>query len=319
MNKVLPVLAIALLLAAILWLVPSETVVAEVVDIPIDLPQKENAPINEQYYTSDLSYEDPSISIRIEKGGVAYNTPYVIAYVKIASPTQIRRALSNRNGQNAENATIIPKGANALLAITGDSFHDNKQEVGKYIVWQGQVMQHNIIESQSHGYFRYFDSLVIDDQGDLYPFMNASTADLETFEETHGTKIVNAFAFGPAIIINGERRPELTNSYQINGVGWFKRAQRIALCQTGKLEYMIVVTGSEDNGRAEGVSGKATGMTMDEFTDLLLSFGNVQTAYCMDGGSSAWMVFRGEKVNDFGGKKRPIGDILYFVSAWRED
>ena len=45
----------------------------------------------------------------------------------------------------------------------------------------------------------------------------------------------------------------------------------------------------------------------------------MQNAYNLDGGTSAWMVWRGEKLNSFGSSKyRTINDIIFFVTAWKD-
>ena len=88
------------------------------------------------------------------------------------------------------------------------------------------------------------------------------------------------------------------------------RAQRIALCQTGPLSYLVVYS--------EGPNDPdSSGLTILEFAQLVSSFPDVVTAYNLDGGSSATIVFQGQKINGpLSQRSRSIGDIIYFASAY---
>ena len=92
----------------------------------------------------------------------------------------------------------------------------------------------------------------------------------------------------------------------------------MAICQTGPLEYLMVTCeGPENKG--------SVGLTLDQFIDLISSMPDVKTAYNLDGGSSAAMVFRlggknWRKINATSSPKvRPLKDIIYFVSAWQRE
>ena len=65
---------------------------------------------------------------------------------------------------------------------------------------------------------------------------------------------------------------------------------------------------------------KCKGLTIAEFAELVYAQGDVINAYNLDGGTSTWMVFRNERLNVFGDrKKNAIADIIYFASAWEEE
>ncbi len=334
MKRVVPYILIAVFLAALLWLVPSEKVVAESVVVigataapeetaepeptetpapqgriePIPLDLAVMAPIDERFYTGPMSYEDPSIRVEITEGR-AYDTDYMVARVKIADPSQLRSAMHGKKGQGEDYADRIARRVNAVLAINGDEFRVNKpNDTRKYIVRQGQD-----VFIQNWRNKCYYDILVMDDKGDLIIVQTPTRDEMDAFAAEH--TIVNSFCFGPALIIDGERIPMPTNSLRANGVGWTRRAQRMAICQTGSLEYMMVVTGGTD-------TPGSIGMTIDEFVDVIIEEGHPITAYNMDGGNSAWLVFHNEKQNDFnrhGGGRRKITDIIYFASAWTEE
>ena len=78
--------------------------------------------------------------------------------------------------------------------------------------------------------------------------------------------------------------------------------QRLCICQTGELEYMIVAC--------------SQGMLIEQFADLVMSFGDVQTAYMLDGGASTQVVFLGKKINNTTAAGRNVSDIIYFASAY---
>lgn len=310
MSKALRYILAVLLIAALLWLVPSEKVVAEeetgrVIEIPVE--QEVMAPINEKYYTSDLSYEDPSLKIELSSGR-AFDTDYMVARIKIANGSQIRSALQNKNGTDEAYADKIAKKVNAVLAINGDNFRTNKpRDTLKYIVRQ---KQNKLVQKWRKENF--FDILLIDDEGNLNVLKTPTQEEVEAFVAEHN--VINTFCFGPALVVNGEVQPK-PDSLRANGVGWGENAQRMALCQTGDKEYMVVVTGGRDNPHCKGV-------TIDEFIQIILSEGQPETVYNLDGGNSAWLVFKGIKQNTFGrtGRQgyRAIPDIIYFASAWQE-
>ncbi|MBR6707142.1 MAG: phosphodiester glycosidase family protein [Clostridia bacterium] len=280
---------------SVLFFVTSEKAGAEgqILEYGVDETQFQ-AP-NPSFYLSESLYEDPSISVSIENGR-ADNSYYLAARIRIANPTQLRTSLASSNGKDTQQATRLAKRVNALFALSGDSFGDNKSGAGMYIVRQGAVKRHN-----PSG---YFDVLLIDDKGDFHIIREARQADIDAFEGT----IVNSFSFGPGLVVDGV----VTETFEDRGYGPTKRAQRVAICQVAPLEYMCVVTSGPDHNNS-------TGLTIDEFTQLITSLGPVQNAYNLDGGTSAWMVWRGEKINAFGSSKyRTINDIIFFVTAWKD-
>ncbi len=293
--RALRLTVIVLFCLSILFVVTSEKAGAEGQILEYSLDETRFIAPNPSFYLSETLYEDPSISVSIENGR-AYNSYYLAARITIANPTQLRTSLASSNGKDTQQATRLAKRVNALFAISGDSFGDNKSGAGMYIVRQGAVKRHN-----PSG---YYDVLLIDDKGDFHILPEAKQADIDAFEGN----VVNAFTFGPGLVIDGV----VTETFEDRGYGPTKRAQRMAVCQAGPLEYLCVVTSGPDHNNS-------TGLTIDEFTQLIASLGPVENAYNLDGGTSAWMVWRGEKINAFGSSKyRTINDIIFFVSAWQE-
>ncbi len=294
-SRIIRLAVILLLCLSVLFTVTSEKAGAEGQILEYSVDETRFQEPNPAFYLSETLYEDPSVTVSIENGR-AYDSYYLAARIRIANPTQIRTSLASSNGKDTQQATRLAKRVNALFAISGDSFGDNKSGKGMYIVRQGIVKS-----SKPVG---YFDVLLIDDNGDFHIIPEAKKEDIEAFEGN----IVNCFSFGPGLVIDGV----VTQTFRDTGNGPTKRAQRLALCQVGPLEYMCVVTSGPDHNNS-------TGLTLAEFTELVDSLGPVQNAYNLDGGTSAWMVWRGEKLNTFGsGKYRNINDIIFFVSAWQQ-
>ena len=295
LSRAVRLTVIFLFCLSVLFFVTSEKAGAEGQILEYGINETQFQAPNPSFYLSETLYEDPSISVSIENGR-AFNSYYLAARIRIANPTQIRTSLASSNGKDTQQATRLAKRVNALFALSGDSFGDNKSGAGMYIVRQGSVKRHN-----PSG---YFDVLLIDDKGDFHIIKEARQADIDAFEGT----IVNSFSFGPGLVIDGV----VTETFEDRGYGPTKRAQRVAVCQVAPLEYLCVVTSGPDHNNS-------TGLTIDEFTQLVTSLGPVQNAYNLDGGTSAWMVWRGEKLNSFGSSKyRTINDIIFFVTAWKD-
>ena len=309
MKNALRTVLLVLLLLSLLLLVPSGAIVAEaeIIEIPIDAKEKDLFPPMQEGYLSDWEYEDPSISVKIEKGRI-YNTNYVVAHVKIANASQIRSAMaSSYSSQSTELGTTIARRVKSVLAINGDYFGARRNS--GFVAKQGRVYRTKCDAPEAKSGLRY-DVLIIDDKGDLHILPQATNADIEAFPGV----IVNGFTFGPGLVIDGVRQTGFVNMDN----GALIAAQRMCIAQIGELEYLCITSeGPEDQG--------SVGMTLEQFAELVASFEGVQNAYNLDGGSSSTMVFKKgsntyDKINAPNNpKRRPLYDILYFSSAYRPD
>lgn len=296
MKNILRIALLALMLLALLVLVPSGAIVAqaEILELPLDAT--EGLAPQESGYLSDWAYEDPSISVSIETGRYE-ETNYMVARVKLANATQLRTAMaSNYYNPSTSLGSTIARRCKAVLAINGD-FFSSRNGAG-LVTRQGKQYR---LKCNGN-----YDVLVIDDQGDLHIFPAARNQDVEAFSGT----IVQGFTFGPGLIIDGVKQTDLARHTFAGGQ---KAAQRMCLAQTGPLEYLCICTeGPEDKG--------SVGLTLDQFCDLVASFEGIVNAYNLDGGSSSTMVFRDQKVNSPNNpKRRPLCDIIYFASAYQPD
>ena len=245
-------------------------------------------------YTEN-SYEDASLSIKMEVRDID-GVRYDIAWIKVASPTQLRTAIAGEPNQVvAEKPGRMARRVNAVLAINGD-FYTQRQD--GLIYRQGQAFRY-ILNPEK-------DVLVIDDLGDLHVFLNGEnqTAELLAFMQS-GRTIINAFTFGPAIVKDGQALP-MPVTYQTRFDSAI-RAPRTVIAQIGPLEYVFV--------EAEGRVKHSKGVTTDQMGEFMVTLG-VQTAYCLDGGNSAIMLFNGRYFDaNYAESEREQSDIIYVCSA----
>lgn len=312
MKTMLRIIAIVLMLACLLVLVPSGAIVAQAEIIEYDLKTKKGVEPQTQGYLSAWEYEDPSISVKIETGRI-HETNYMVARVKLANGTQIRSAMAGSYySPSTASAVTMARNAKAVFAINGDFFSSRN---GKgYTARMGKEYR-----NKCNG---EYDVLIIDDLGDLHILKEPKLADMDAFKAELAAQertIINGYTFGPGLVINGEPQ----TGYVDNDNAALKSAQRMCLAQVGPLEYLcIAAEGPEDPG--------SVGMNLEQFTELVASFEGVQNAYNLDGGSSTTMVFRKldektgkrayDKINSpKNPKKRPLNDIIYFVSAYKPD
>ena len=327
MKKTLLVILTVIVLLSVLLLCPSETTYAEIVPIPLD--QNKMDDVNPKYYISDTEYQDPSLHITFERGEFyAYHeeskkekrTNYWVIRIEIADASQIRTALSNydsrtlsKRGKETWKDNDWIKKVNPVLAINGDTFRNNFNGVGRHVVRQG-VLYADAAKNYNRGFrdFKGFDALIIDDKGDFHIIRSSTEPDFAAFEGT----IVNCFSFGPAIMIDGKPVTDLTEQqFYSKMYGAFICARRICICQTGPLSYAIVQSDGPDDP-------DKSGLTMAQFAELVSQVEGIQTAYCLDGGSSCRILFNGVSMDspypNTKSSKSRLSDILYFASAYKE-
>ena len=117
--------------------------------------------------------------------------------------------------------------------------------------------------------------------------------------------MVNALCFGPALIKDGQKNTNL-DAFPTH-CDPDEMHERLAFCQIGPLEYMVVACAHR-------------GLTLPELTDMILMVEpNVQQAYNLDGGISTQLLFLGRRINNTSGDARKLVDIVYFASAYQPD
>lgn len=309
MKHILRIVAILLMLACLLVLIPSGTIVAQAEIIEYELTDKQAVKPQESGYLSDWEYEDPSISVKIATGRI-HDTNYMYAYVKLANGTQIRSTMS---GSYYSPSTIggpsMAKRVNAVFAINGDYF-SSRNGVG-YVARMGKEYR-----NRCNG---EYDVLVIDNLGDLHIVKIPKKADMAAFIaqlEAEGKSVVNGYTFGPGFVIDGVVQTDFMDHMDagaIKAIAANRSAQRMCIAQIGPLEYLCICSeGPEDPG--------STGLTLPQFAELVTSFEGIINAYNLDGGSSTHMIFKNDKINSpKNPKRRPLNDIIYFCSAYQPE
>ena len=271
--------------------------------LPIDFtagkpPLKSGFTVNKNGW----SYKDPSISVKVvsgrAKGVTSMGCEYWVATIKIADASQLRTVSAKGFNQSTGKAkgTTMAKRVNAVLAINGDYFNFKKS--GYYVVRQGREYLDVLDGSR--------DVLLIDEDGDFHGITAAKANKRGALKDAvKGKKIINAFYFGPLLVMNGK---VVKNMPLRDDMAASTRRQRMAIAQVGPLEYKCICCGPPARG--------SEGMTLKDFAALVAKQ-NVKVAYNLDGGDSAMIIFNGEKINDVRSTSvREIVDIIYFASGY---
>lgn len=219
---------------------------------------------------------------------------YTFSEVKIAHPSQFRRFLAGGEfgSDKLYITTEMARSANAVVASSGD-FYSYRQ--AGTLVYDGQVRRVN------NG---LVDTCYIDANGDLLFTPRADSRSREEYQRFVDEKnILFSLAFGPILIQEGE---VVTPDYYVIGE-IHDHYPRSALCQLGKLHYLLAVVNAE--GDAQQVP------TLRRFGENLRNAG-IRTAYTLDGGQTAVIAMDGKLINAvLFGYQRKISDIIYFATA----
>lgn len=277
-------------------IVSTKTVRAElsqdVTALPIDFtPGK---PLDQANFIGEYEYADPTITVSIENGR-EFGCVYWVATIRIADPSQLRSVSADGfDSQMTMPGTVLAKRVNAVLAVDGDYYCYSS---GRYTYREGILYESN--------YYGARDVLVIDEDGDFHGLLNADQKTMDALNGMiDGKRIINVLFFGPVLYADGMIRTGGNEA----AIGSDNHSQRMALCQSGPLEYKVICCEAPKRG--------STGMTMDQFRAIVAAQ-NVQVAYNLDGGDSTMLIFNGVKLNDpENPNTRDIADIVYFASAY---
>lgn len=240
-----------------------------------------------------LEYKDESIHVKVEK--FRHNgLRYIVAYVDIVDPSQIRTAASygTYDDHRYVKTQIIAKSVNSIVCVNGDFFKYN--DFG-YLIRQGQLLRER--PDAEH------DVLLIDNMGDFHVLTLPTLDDINQYiaNMEEGRYVVNSFNFGPILIQDGNVLEPETKFYQST-----KKQQRVAIVQRGPLSYAIV--------QADGKTDSSVGINLKKFAVAIKEIiPDAQIAYNLDGGGSAHVVYL-DKVLNSNSSSRSICDILYFTS-----
>ena len=262
-----------------------------------------------------VSYKDSSIEVISEKGSVTHkikgkNVKHEtwVVRIKIKDPSQLRTAVSQDSykGRGQAKADEMARSKNAVVAINGD-FFKYENDVG-YVVRQGEFIR----DATNNKRGRIFDMLIIDDHGDFHVVYSAVTENIEQYINNNitakGRTVINTFGLGPVLVADGKAQ-DITMSEAIKQgcYQWKYPQQRIAIVQTGNLEYAIV--------EVYGKTDSSAGLTMEQFADFVAQqCPDAIIAYNLDGGGSTNLVMNNRRICKTPGL-REITDIIYFASA----
>ena len=252
---------------------------------------------------TESGYEDASIRVQMEtreEDGVIWR----IAWVEIASPTQLRTAIAGKKVTSNSSALVksMAEKNNAVVALNGD-YYSNDPNKTTFEYRMGEKVRAKTNQKK--------DILIIDDQGDFHIVMAQAKKDQQAALDAVAAEytIVNAFTFGPALVRDGESL-KMNKDYGYNPNG---REPRAAIGQLDHLSYVMVI--------AEG-RGESKGVTHQELADFMFLLG-CQNAFNLDGGGSATLIYHGDYYNTLGGSPRSMSDMIYFATAvppedWKE-
>ena len=234
---------------------------------------------------TESSYAGPGVSITIETVTGEYaglKQKYTIADVYIAD-IQNLQTYPAHNGfttYSADPAVELDKESGAVLAVNGD--YCNVQKKG-FVVRNGTVYMDGATEMDIC--VLYYDGTM-----ETYSPGEYEIADILAKEP------YQVWEFGPKLL-DAEGNP----CTQFNtGAALLKNHPRCGIGYYEPGHYCFVVS--------EGRRKDATGLTMKEFSQLFYDLG-CTSAYNLDGGASAVMVFNNEEITRRG-EQRGLGDII---------
>ena len=327
MKKTHPLLwliPLILLLLAIPFLVPSALTYAgaEEVDLPVYSPvelanpspdplpipspkAKDATPYkpNPDGYVYDpvtgapVEYRDSTIYVKVEKR-VIHNTNVFFTWIQIADPSQLRTYITRET-----NPVKLASQLDAVVAINGDWYSER---------YEGTIYRNTELVRPARSTRERYDVLIVDDEGNFHILHRPKDDAIAPYEGN----ILHSFLFGPGLVIDGKLMTDDENTFVRNqygsgaGMGLGVKAQRQAICQMGKLSYLILTTEGPHSKQ-----DKDHGFTAAELAQVAYDVGAVN-AYNMDGGNSTCLALGGVKLNRFGkGGIRETTDMVYFITA----
>lgn len=282
----------------------------ETYTLPIDLSGGMKYDAGASWKKDRNCYEDPTIRAEFHEfrenmvnpqDNGTHGVYYCYVDVKIKHPSQLRTASGDQANftRGIMKRTLdIAKRVQAVVAVDGDfcnSYYG--QEGNKYCLRQGVVYRDTVVD--------YLDMLLIDEDGNFHIRQGGPELAEMNKEEIDGKKVINAFQFGPALVIDGEPVPdeyvldEKHSPLTAQPQNW---AARIAIAQIEPLHYLVF--------------SNWYGLNLAQVRDLVMSIAPCKTVYVLDGGNSGQVVFQKHQVNQNEVNDRTIYDIIYFASAY---
>ena len=250
--------------------------------------------------TDDL-YMDENFRIEIKKLR-RYDSNLYVADILIKDPVYLKTALAQDTfGLNIKEKTSdTAKRVGAILAVNGDFYGANESG---YVIRNGVLYRDTMRPSNdSDSDLSYFDDLAIMWDGTFVTFDEKDYTAQEVLNK--GAKHV--LTFGPTLVKNGEIAVDEDTEVGLAFTG--QNNPRCAIGQVSEGHYLIIVV----DGRCDDSPGTSLWELADVFCEL-----GAQTAYNLDGGGSATMIFNGKLINtpytnwNKPSGERRVSDIVY--------
>ena len=254
-------------------------------------------------YSRDIEYYlDDSILVILWKEEIDGKS-CTFTEVKISDPSQFRRKLANDSyGSDYEYfATQLAAEENAVVAMNADYYRHRDFGI---LAYDRELYRFNTAYyAEGYSLYNCVDTLFVTESGDfLYKRLGEENTPESIRSFMQENNVLFSVAFGPVLVENGEAIP--CGWYPVGEVGL--GYSRAGIGQMGPLHYLYM---SLNHGSHEAR------WNVTQFAEHFAEK-PVQTAYCLDGGQTGEVVFRGTPYNyiDFG-VERTVSDILSFVSA----
>ena len=266
-----------------------------------------SAPKKKGYNKTKQSYTDSTITVSTGHGN-AGKCEYWYAKISLTDASQLRTMAASADGSFSHtgemNGLNLAKRTKAVVAINGDFWNSKEKRGMGYIIRQGILYQNNLSPDRKSDSL-LMDVLLIDEDGDFTVLQQPTKDEIPAL--LNGKRVLNAFSFGPVLVRNGKAVKNYHRSDYWLDMAADKPRQRMCICQTGPLQYMVLCCAGPYKGN--------TGMTLNELGKLTDKLG-AKTAYNLDGGYSTMLYFNGKLLNSSGNvKPRPLMDVIYFASA----
>ena len=225
------------------------------------------------------------------------NSAVSFGEIKTADGSQIRRCIANNSyGSDVQlYASDMARDVNAVIALNGDFYAFRKIGVTVY----ARQLYRNEGKSLDTCFITADGDLVFAHRGELQ-----SDEDTRRFMAEHN--VVFSLSFGPILVENGElKSAESYGSYPIGEIN--NIYSRSGIGQLGERHYLIATLGEQGpyNTRAQ----------LYTFAGYLAAKG-CESAYALDGGQTAVMIFDGKPFNRVDwDSERTMSDIVYFATA----
>ena len=226
--------------------------------------------------------------------------------VKVADASQLRRKFADDcfGSPNRYYSTEMHKSTNAVVTLNADFYQHRDFGI---VVYQRELCR---FPTGSFAHFTKYNCLetcFVNADGDfLYTQQGMEITEEAMYDYIQENNILFSISFGPVLVQNGVAR-EIT-SYPVGEIdGGYVRA---GIGQMGPLHYLYMCVSNSPK--------KAADWSVNHFANRFAQK-HVQSAYCLDGGQTAEIVFRDGTYNYieymFSTQERPVSDNIYFASA----